>query len=497
MRICLLTNQDLDAQPPPDDWLCDPRPYLPDASWDVLVLEKHSAVRQVQTAALRNYDLFFNLCDGAWDEGTPGVEVVMTLERLGVPFTGADSRFYEPPREAMKRVCRMWGIRTPDYRFVDDLSDADEIDRSLHYPMIVKHPSSYASIGLTRDSRVETVEELRTQIGRMVDTYGGALVEEFIEGIECTVLVAETPGRPEAPRTFQPMQYRFPRDETFKHSDLKWVDYADMECVPVQDAALDRALRDQAAAFFRYLDGVGYGRCDVRVDASGQPWMLEINANCGLYYKPEDAGSADLCLMADPAGHAGFTRQIVDAALARHSARVRPWSVRPRNGGYGTYARRPIGTGEEILRTDGDGHQLVDGHGLERRWRIAGAWLFQCGWPVSDQQWLIRGALPHEWQPIHHSCDPNAWLEGARLTARRAIAAGEEITIDFATIHDRSLPPFSCACGSARCRGTVGGDDHLSEAAAAYGHRTSAHVRSKRLEAGLSVGTPDGPSPNV
>ena len=32
--------------------------------------------------------------------------------------------------------------------------------------------------------------------------------------------------------------------------------------------------------------------------ANGAPFMLEINPNCGVYYLPEDAGSADLCLAA-------------------------------------------------------------------------------------------------------------------------------------------------------------------------------------------------------
>jgi hypothetical protein len=36
MRICLLTNQDLLADPfPADDWPCDPRPFYPEALWDV------------------------------------------------------------------------------------------------------------------------------------------------------------------------------------------------------------------------------------------------------------------------------------------------------------------------------------------------------------------------------------------------------------------------------------------------------------------------------
>ena len=34
-------------------------------------------------------------------------------------------------------------------------------------------------------------------------------------------------------------------------------------------------------------------------------------------FEEKDYGGADLCLSFDPAGHEGFTRQLVDAALAR------------------------------------------------------------------------------------------------------------------------------------------------------------------------------------
>ena len=105
MRICLLTNQDLDSDEfPEDDWPCDPRPFLPEATWHVEVLEdRESSVEQVLAQAERGHDLYFNLCDGAADEDSPGIEVVQTLERLGLAFTGATSEFYEPSRLAMKR----------------------------------------------------------------------------------------------------------------------------------------------------------------------------------------------------------------------------------------------------------------------------------------------------------------------------------------------------------------------------------------------------------
>jgi hypothetical protein len=75
-----------------------------------------TAVEQVARCIERGYDVFFNLCDGAADQqDTPGIEVVRTLERHGVAFTGATSEFYEPSREAMKRACRAEGIAVPEY----------------------------------------------------------------------------------------------------------------------------------------------------------------------------------------------------------------------------------------------------------------------------------------------------------------------------------------------------------------------------------------------
>ena len=100
---------------------------------------------------------------------------------------------------------------------------------------------------------------------------------------------------------------------------MKWVDYDSMSAFPVTDPILDARLRDVAARFFVALNGASFGRCDIRVDRSGTPFMLEINPNCGVYYPPEDAGSADLCLAHDSEGHAGFTRQLIRAALNRHA----------------------------------------------------------------------------------------------------------------------------------------------------------------------------------
>ena len=324
MRICLLTNQDLLADPfAADDWPCDPRPFFSDAQWQVEYLRKSTAVEQITRRIREGFDLFFNLCDGAADQGIPGIEVVKTLEEHGVAFTGATSEFYEPSREAMKLACRAESIATPAYVLARCDADVERAARVLRFPLFVKHYSSYSSVDLSRRSRVCSPAGLRQQARKIMRRHGAGLIEEFIEGTECTVLVAENPDDPARPKAYTPIQYRFPEGETFKHSDLKWVDYKKMLAFPVADPMLDARLRDVSARFFVALKGASFGRCDLRVDRNGVPFMLEINPNCGVYYVPEDAGSADLCLAHDPEGHVGFTRRLVRAALQRHQQRVR------------------------------------------------------------------------------------------------------------------------------------------------------------------------------
>lgn len=321
MRICLLTTQDLDADPfPPDDWPCDPRPFYPEARWTVATLRsKQTAVEDVERYIAQGFDLYFNLCDGAADQDVPGIEVVRALERHRVPFVGSTSDFYEPTREQMKEACRRQGILTPDYVFAHCEADVERAAECLKFPLFVKHYSSYASVDLSRNSRVQTPAGLRRQARKIMSRHGGALIEEYIDGTECTVLVAENPDDPLRPKTYTPIQYRFPEGESFKHSKMKWVEYEKLEAHPVEDELLSARLRDISGRFFVELDGASFGRCDIRVDHGGEPYMLEVNANCGVYYPPADAGSADLCLSHDPEGHAGFTRRLVEAALARHA----------------------------------------------------------------------------------------------------------------------------------------------------------------------------------
>jgi len=125
--------------------------------------------------------------------------------------------------------------------------------------------------------------------------------------------------------------------------------------------------------------------------------------------------------------------------------------------GRGLFTRQPIVAGQVVWRLGG---RLVDTAELDALIRDANA----KGHYV-DTITVFEGA--HLVLPDHsivhfanHSCDPNLWHDGPyEVAARRNIAAGEELTIDYGT--NSGAPGFemTCVCNSPDCRGMVSSED--------------------------------------
>lgn len=496
MKICVLNPSYDDTASPfaahdPD---CDPAPYVPhreDLEFESASIHQASVNRQVREAILSDrYDLFFNLCDGAWDEDRPGIEVVRMLEAYGVPFTGADSAFYEPSKRAMKRVAHYEGVDTPAHAFAFSEAGIETAIRALRTPVVVKHHNGYSSVGMTRDSLCESADAVRRQAARMLRRYGGALIEEFVGGPEYNVLVVESPSDPDRPHALVPVECRLPEGERIKHFDLKWVDWQSLEWGPVEDEGIAAALRDAARRIFVGLGGVSYARCDFRLDPeTGRPSFLEINPNCAIFYPPDVPGSADLALRFDPMGAEGFIDRIIECALARAGRRRGgreggKWRVvHRRDRGYGLVAARDIAEGERVLVGEERPYHLVSRGHVEREWDAEKRAAFaRYAWPLSERLRATWSPDPEDWRPLDHSCDPNAWFgedSGLDIYARRPIARGEAITMDYATFCGPEMEPFECDCGAESCRGVVRGTD-AAEAwvPERYGPRVSDYVRS-------------------
>ena len=486
MKVCVLYCSDevsAEGVPAPARAPIEVAGYGPRHEYAYHELTKSTAIRELNRLAREGFDVFLNLCDGAWDEPRPGIEVVDALERQELAFTGAGTAFYEPTREAVKLVCHYLEIPVPRGMAVAGKDDSPSVTSRLRFPLIVKHPNSYNSIGLTSRSRVQTPAELEEQIERMTDRFGGALVEEFVEGREFTVLVARQGDARSTPRAYPPMECVLPPGETLKHYDLKWRDYQLLDWRPVTDDALAGQLTGISASLFHGLGGTGYARCDIRVTSTGIPYMLEINPNCSVFYPPGAPSGADAVLLGIPGGHEEFIETILADALTRQRANRRPYAVRfgSEGSGYGMYAIAPIAAGERITRGEEQPHTLVTRRHAAANWPPRELrWLEHYGYPVNDEVLVSWSPDPEQWSPINHSCDPNAWFEGLDLVARRPIEGGEEITVEYATFVAKTGASFDCHCDAEHCRGIVTPHDwQLPEIRRLYQEHCSPYVAGK------------------
>lgn len=78
---------------------------------------------------------------------------------------------------------------------------------------------------------------------------------------------------------------------------------------------------------------------------------------------------------------------------------------------------------------------------------------------------------------VNHSCDGNCWYDGTPLYTLRDVKKGEELAYDYALTDAHSTFRLKCLCGTAKCRGTVTGDDWKSpELQARYGRHFMPHI---------------------
>ena len=76
---------------------------------------------------------------------------------------------------------------------------------------------------------------------------------------------------------------------------------------------------------------------------------------------------------------------------------------------------------------------------------------------VSERRAVDASASSDPLRFTNHSCAPNAVLRirqgRVELYAMRAIAAGDEITVDYGESHHEGQ--LACRCGAARCTGRL------------------------------------------
>jgi SET domain-containing protein len=88
--------------------------------------------------------------------------------------------------------------------------------------------------------------------------------------------------------------------------------------------------------------------------------------------------------------------------------------------------------------------------------RIAGRGLFAAE-PIAIGEVVLRQTGVGQ---LNHSCEPNlGWRDGETLVALHDIAAGGELTLDYATVLDDPDFVMVCHCETYRCRQMIEGTD--------------------------------------
>jgi D-alanine-D-alanine ligase len=232
-------------------------------------------------------DVVVNLFEGLGGVGAGEAQVTGVLELLGKRFTGSGSKCLALVREKALTKWMLLGAGLPSPAF--HLLSADEpISLPRFEPLlatgqaIVKPAHEDGSLGIGPESIVSDAAALARQIDSTRERYGAVLVEQYIAGREFNVGVL---GLPE-PAALPLAEIEFiPGIAPIVSYDAKWTreapefDGTPARCPANVTAELADEIRRVALAAFRLTDCRHYARVDLRVDAAGHPYILEVNGN--------------------------------------------------------------------------------------------------------------------------------------------------------------------------------------------------------------------------
>jgi D-alanine-D-alanine ligase len=310
--------------------------------FEASILSPHNLIENLTTY---QPDLCFNIAEGHFGNGREA-HIPAILEMLRIPYTGSKvlTLALALDKPMTKRVLTYHNLPTPEFQVFeraddpidDDLLDEDD-QTELRYRMFAKPSREGTGMGISAESIVSTVEELRTQVQIQLKRYTQPILcERYIKGREVTVGVignlrpttARRINERTAPNTlpeeltfFPPLEVALdaydPSEAGLYTSKIK-VELAE-DFHYLCPAPLDQAMVDElnrlTAAVFRVTGSKDVARVDFRIDEDNNPYILEVNPLPGLNPK-----YSDLCIEAKAAGwsYEKLINTIVELAAERY-----------------------------------------------------------------------------------------------------------------------------------------------------------------------------------
>jgi D-alanine-D-alanine ligase len=278
-------------------------------------------------------DICFNIAEGVRGDGREA-QVPAALEMMGIPYTASQvvANAISLEKTLTKRLWR--DANLPVTPFQEFLSVEDTLRRpGLHYPLFVKPSREGTGMGVDLGAVVQDEAELRERVAWVLETYRQpALVETFLPGREFTIGVLgrrDFPSFSRRPDLYGPDGFhRFPVLEIESHRSVTpgvygykakskdmWESGAPAYFCPADiPPKLDEQLQRLALRAHRAITALDVSRVDFRLDADGNPYLLEINTLPGL-----NPDISDLCIMSEAEGlpYEQLILEILDLAASR------------------------------------------------------------------------------------------------------------------------------------------------------------------------------------
>ena len=244
-------------------------------------------------------DAVFNLVEALERTGRLIHLAPAVIEALGVPLCGSSALALELTscKPLTKRRLEEAGVPTPDWRTLPQLRAGVSVPAGR---WVLKSSWEHGSLGLEEDGVVECADagRLAASLERALPRLGGeGFAERWVEGRELNISLL---AGPDGPEVLPHAEIAFTGDwgdrprlvgwrAKWDPTSFEWSHTPRRFHFPASDAPLLAELSALSRRCWELLGVGGWARVDFRVDSTGQPFVLEVNANPCL---SPDAGFA-------------------------------------------------------------------------------------------------------------------------------------------------------------------------------------------------------------
>ena len=239
--------------------------------------------------------IVFNIAEGKFGASRES-QIPAILEMLNVPYTGSDPLVLGIclDKSRAKEILAYRRIPTAKFSVIRGWPLNGQL-RHVDYPMFVKPLFEGSSKGIWNDALVSNFSELKATVEKVWKTYAQpALVEEYLPGREFTVALLGNGDRLRALPIVEMCFEALPEGANrFYSYEAKWLwDLPDnpldiYRCPAEIDDELRVKIENICKKAFLTLGCRDWCRIDVRLDAAGEPCILELNPLPGIISDPK------------------------------------------------------------------------------------------------------------------------------------------------------------------------------------------------------------------